>query len=897
MINTMKRQLLAVGAVCALTAMAFAVQGEHAQPPEGGGGQAIHFDHKTGNEWWVEVSLAGFFKDDIDKVSARDDGGAWVPLTLRNWGAWAGSFHIEPGHRVQFRAVWMSPDGQSENLAWSSCWFTHPAGVEQCPPAQLPPEMLSSTYVSLHQNAPSERVMDVAVDALGNAYVVGSRYTQYADHWTQDVFVRKVNADGSMGWTTMLGGSNSDEGEGIAVDAAGNVYVGGTTNSWDFPADGWQRGKGNNADAWLAKLSPSGQRLWSSFVGGSDSDTGKDVGVTSDGLAFIAGTTFSCDFPTYGMGFQPNATGCEPNTFQARGFATKFTANGQSAVYSTYIAGSAADRVNGLAVSPSSGSLWLTGETRSTDFPVTAGAAQPTLKGATDAFMLKLDPLGRLEASTYYGGSLTDRGHAIARDAGGNAYITGDTMSSDLATTAGAADRSYATGLMCSGWSGGPRPVWVEAECSDAFIVKLNANGTALSYATYLGTDREEFGYGIAVDGSGRAYVTGRTNATAAGWTNVGGAAGPGGGYFDSFAHALSADGSKAVHSTRLGGTDGDFGESVAVMPDGTASYAGWTWSLEFPVTANAGQKQREGGEDGFVTRFAAPGGGGSPPPPGTATFDHKGGNEWWVEAKITGATPAQVQAKDANSPWTALTLRNWGNWAGSFRIEPGNQVMFRAMVDGSWKESCMFTHPAGKTSTGGETCTDTGVVTPPPPPASSWYNESFWGMKGNEWWAEVRVDSPVNLVEARHSGGDWHPLTKRSWGAWAGSFHIPDGSLVQFRAHRTDGAIGYHAQGFPWPDGTPPYPGWGNCGTAFDAAFHNVKGNADYEQVNVYSTCNLEGVEVRIYDGTWQPMQRKAWGDWAAAVHINPGDRVQFRAFGGGGQEASQPIAWPPTG
>ncbi len=118
----------------------------------------------------------------------------------------------------------------------------------------------------------------------------------------------------------------------------------------------------------------------------------------------------------------------------------------------------------------------------------------------------------------------------------------------------------------------------------------------------------------------------------------------------------------------------------------------------------------------------------------------------------------------------------------------------------------------------------------------------------------------------------------------------------MQFRSHRTDGAFGFNAQGFTWPDNTPSYPGYGNCGSAFDAAFHNVKGNADYQQVNVYATCNLEGVDVRIYDGPWTPMRRQAWGDWASTLHLNSDDRVQFRAHGGGGQEASQPIAWPPA-
>jgi hypothetical protein len=189
----------------------------------------------------------------------------------------------------------------------------------------------------------------------------------------------------------------------------------------------------------------------------------------------------------------------------------------------------------------------------------------------------------------------------------------------------------------------------------------------------------------------------------------------------------------------------------------------------------------------------------GTAPPPGPITFDHRGGNEWWVEAAVSGATPTRVQAQDDGGPWTELAFKSWGAWAGSFRIEPGHDVRFRAEVSGAWAESCWFTHPGGKTPTGGATCS-AGSAPPPTQPFAT-----FSGVKGNPYWVEARVaaDRPLAGVDARVDDGAWRPLALRDWGAWAASFHVPDGSYVDFRATATDGATAVSGD-YVWPSARP---------------------------------------------------------------------------------------------
>lgn len=229
--------------------------------------------------------------------------------------------------------------------------------------------------------------------------------------------------------------------------------------------------------------------------------------------------------------------------------------------------------------------------------------------------------------------------------------------------------------------------------------------------------------------------------------------------------------------------------------------------------------------------------------------FDHRTGNEWWVEVVLSGpdaATVTRVEAQDEGGPWTALAKKSWGAWAASFRIEPGNDVRFRAGSGGAWTESCWFTHPGGLTPTGGTTCGSTASTSTASPTASATSSPStsttsatsttnspqpfatFSGTKGNPYWVEVRVAStkPLAGVAASVDDGAWRTLTLREWGAWAASFPIPDGAYVQFRATATDGATALSGD-HVWPSARP-VTAWPQAGSFVAYTLRNSGGAPD---------------------------------------------------------------------
>ena len=192
-------------------------------------------------------------------------------------------------------------------------------------------------------------------------------------------------------------------------------------------------------------------------------------------------------------------------------------------------------------------------------------------------------------------------------------------------------------------------------------------------------------------------------------------------------------------------------------------------------------------------------GGGGTDPEPdpdpvdpGAVTFTHGGGNEWWVEVKVS-PMPQAVQAMDTNGAWVSLAFKDWGEWAGSFRIEAGNQVKFRASHNGVWTESCWFTHPAGVSQCG---------TNPNPDPQPGTFTATFKNVRGNEWWVETDVSvsgGTLAGVDARVNGGSWIALDLKSYGSWAKSFHAV--GTVEFRARATDGQQ-VISSGYAWPPG-----------------------------------------------------------------------------------------------
>ncbi len=318
--------------------------------------------------------------------------------------------------------------------------------------------------------------------------------------------------------------------------------------------------------------------VYSTYLGGSDGDYGFGIAVDSQGNAYVTGETSSTNFPIQNA-YQGTFAGLYNDVF-----VTKLSPSG-SLVYSTYLGGSGQyDFSYGIAVD-SSGNAYVTGSTWSTDFPTTQNGFQTTYGGGyNDAFVTKLSPEGNsLVYSTYLGGSGMDVGHSIAVDSSGNAYVTGYTDSTNFPT-----QNAY------QGSNRGDR---------DAFVTKLNPQGNSLVYSTYLGGSGMDVGNGIAVDSSGNAYVTGKTESTDFPTQNAYQGR-YGGGTYDAFVTKLSPEGNSLVYSTYLGGSGEDRGYGIAVDSQGNAYVTGETASANFP-TQNAYQGSNGGNGDAFVTKLS----------------------------------------------------------------------------------------------------------------------------------------------------------------------------------------------------------------------------------------------------------------------------------------------------
>ena len=357
----------------------------------------------------------------------------------------------------------------------------------------------------------------VAVDSAGNAYIAGQasstdfpvtpgafQKTNYGG--AENAFVTKLNPTGSaLVYSTYLGGSGAavDGATGLAVDGSGHAYVTGRANSTDFPVtQGAFQTKKNgasnsNTNVFVTKLDPAGSSLvYSTYLGGSHTDSARGLAVDGSGNAYITGTALSTDFPVTQGAFQ---TKHPANSSYTNPFVTKLNPTGSALVYSTYLGGSYADSVFGLAVD-GSGNAYIVGDSASFDFPVTQGAFQAANSAGGKAFVTKLNPTGSaLIYSTFLGGSGGDEATGLAVDTSGNAHVTGLTYSTDFPVTQGA----FQATKSAAGYS------------ASAFVTKLNSSGTALVYSTYLGgsgtgcPSSTDGASGLAVDGSGDAYITG----------------------------------------------------------------------------------------------------------------------------------------------------------------------------------------------------------------------------------------------------------------------------------------------------------------------------------------------------------------------------------------------------
>ncbi len=586
--------------------------------------------------------------------------------------------------------------------------------------AQLPliidPVLVYSTYLG---GGGGDEARDIAVDSSGNAYICGettspnfptvnpidSTYGGGQFLGARDAFVTKLNAAGTaLVYSTYLGGSGdvSNNGDdrcfGLAVDSAGNAYVAGETHSQDFPtANAIQATYGGGfADAFVTKLNAAGSALvYSTFIGGTVFDAGAGIALDSSNNVYITGRTTSSNFPLV----NPIQATYNSSRGGAVAFVTKLNAAGTALVYSTYLGGNdSAGFENGSSIAvDSAGSAYVTGQTRSNDFP-TVNAIQATFGGGTpdgDGFVTKVNAAGSAFVySTYLGGSNNDVGADIAVDSSGNAHVTGNTASANF-PTANAFDSTL----------GGT---------SDAFITKLNAAGSAFVYSTYLGGTNGDAGNDIALDSAGNACLAGGTLSTDFPTANPIQAT-YSGGSVDAFVTRLNPTGSALLFSTYLGGGALDRGNAIAVDSAGSIYLAGITGSTNFP-TLNPAQGTNAGVDDAFVTKISNT----------TTTFQFSQATHPVIE-EVTFVTVTVTRSGDtsaagtvdyATADGTAIERADYTTALGTLRFAAGDTsktldvlVNEDSKVEGNEAFTVALSNPTGGASLGAQASTSIQIM------------------------------------------------------------------------------------------------------------------------------------------------------------------------------------------
>ncbi len=413
--------------------------------------------------------------------------------------------------------------------------------------------------------------------------------------------------DPVLNFSTYFGGNNQVEDVAMALDSDGNIYVGGVTNSTNFPTKNGGQSTYNGAgidglgDGFVAKFTPDGSSLiFATYLGGSRDDEVFGIAIGPDKSIYLTGDTSSTNFPLQNP-LQSSFSTALTDSYHS--FVTKMATDGSALIYSTYLGGSGdADYASGIAVD-SSGNAYITGVTNSTNFPI-ANALFPTFRGGTgDVFVAKINATGStLLFSTFMGGSSLDEGGNIAVD-DNNVYIEGVTLSSNFPVQ-NAVQSSYG-GAGSDGYG-------------DGFVTKLSNDGSALIFSTYLGGSSDDEIFSLALGPNGTIYLAGDTSSTNFPLKNAlqSNVSVPFLEPYHGFVTKLNSDGSMN-YSTYLGGStvsaipnDGviDAATGIAVDIVGNAYVVGETRAQNFPVV-NALQSTYSGGSiTGFVTKINASG-------------------------------------------------------------------------------------------------------------------------------------------------------------------------------------------------------------------------------------------------------------------------------------------------
>jgi hypothetical protein len=451
---------------------------------------------------------------------------------------------------------------------------------DQSVPLVIDPELVYSTYLGGNRY---DKVNGITVNDHGEAYVTG--YTMSTnfpvlnpyqpsllDTLTADVFITRLNSDGNgIISSTYLGGiTGGEQGMGIKLDDAGYIYMGGATNSRDFPTVNPYQLHQNDGDVIALKLTPNGDSLiYSTYIGGIANEYPYGFAIDKAGCAYLTGVTSSPNYPT------KNPILTDMTNLDA--FVTKLAPTGDSLIYSTYLGGDNIEIGYGIAVDKE-GQAYIGGITTSSDFPMVY--SQQGHVRLDDVFVTKLNPAGSdFRYSTYIAGYMEDRAMSLAIDEEGHVYITGVARSSDYPLQ---------------------NPIQTFQYDRDAFVTKLAPTRCIIEFSTYLGGDAYDLGSGIAVDSRGNMYIVGYTGSTNYPTVNP---MQTDQRYFDGFFTKINGASNSIEYSTYLAGYDSDYGLAIALDKSDNIYITGFTYSADFPIL-NPYQTNMEN-DDIFVMKFS----------------------------------------------------------------------------------------------------------------------------------------------------------------------------------------------------------------------------------------------------------------------------------------------------
>jgi hypothetical protein len=449
-------------------------------------------------------------------------------------------------------------------------------------------------------------------------------------------------------YSSFLGGYDREEANSIAIDEIGNSYVTGLSASPNFPTSPGVYDidyNGGHYDVFVLKLNYTGSNLiYSTFIGGSNTDIGNDLVIDSFGNVFVTGDTKSSNFPNSTNAFDLTFNGGENDIF-----VLKLNKNGDELLYSTFI-GDVNDESGSSIDIDSTGNAYVTGYTTSSNFPTTNGVHDTSYNNIEDVFILKINQTGsKLLFSTFVGESGKDWGCDIKIDSLGNSYITGYTSSSNFPITQNVYDESLngnydcfvlklnqiGTEILFSTFLGGnlndkANSIFIDSQKNvfitgktnsknfpttkkafdnehngknDSFVAKLNPLGSLLLYSTYFGGNDEEEGFDITLDSNDNLYFSGYTSSSDFPITQD--AYDKSLDLYDCFLVKLDRNGSKLIYSSYIGGAKGDIGKCIKVDSSFNIIICGYTASLDFPANLNGYDNTHNGDRDVFIFKFS----------------------------------------------------------------------------------------------------------------------------------------------------------------------------------------------------------------------------------------------------------------------------------------------------